>query len=160
MVMSVAFVAAAVSQVYVPWPDWHIYLLACGVLSILVVLDAIDRQAPLSTTLLHAIGALLFAPLVVPRWYAVRPLKPGQWRKGGADTHFFMAFGVLTVVFTGISAACNFINCGPDSGFELIINAGFAVAGTAFIMSMAAHKERVFEKGPVAVREQAEKVKR
>src|SRR5262249_34962802 len=139
---------AIVAQVYIPWPDWHVYMAECGILALWLSLDAIQRRASFGSALVHTAGALILAPLVIPRWYANRPLKVGEWRKGGADANFFLAFGILTVVFTGVSAASNFLAFGPERGFELIINSGFSVAGTALVLSLLARQERVFERGP------------
>jgi hypothetical protein len=148
LVMSTAFLAGLLAQVYVPFPDWHVYLVECAVFATWLICDAAMRRAKVGTALTYAAMALLLAPLAIPRWYANRPLRPGEWRKGGSEANFFTAFGVMTLIFTGVSAAVNFINFGPEKGFELIINSGFAVAGIALVMSLIARKERVFEKGP------------
>jgi hypothetical protein len=148
LVMSTAFLGAVLAQVYVPWPDCRLYILECGFLALCLSIDAIQRRAGFASALGHAAAALVLAPLVMARWYAHRPLKPGEWRKGGADANFFFAFGILTVFFTGVSAASNFLTFGPEQGFELIINSGFSVAGTAFVLAMLARQERVFERGP------------
>jgi hypothetical protein len=121
-----------------------------------------ERKTRAWNTLGWAAAALVLAPIVVPRWYANRPLKSGETRKGGVDANFFTAFGIITVLYTGVSAACNFLAYGPDRGFELIINAGFAVAGTGLVLGLAAKQEKIMEKGPAAspalVRQKVEEV--
>ena len=150
MVMCTAFLGAILSQVFIPFPDVNVYFLECGLLAAWLVADAFERKASFGTTVLWAALALVLAPIVVPRWYANRPLKSDEWRKGGTDTNFYNAFGLVTVMFTGVSAACSFLNFGPEHGFELIINAGFSVAGTAFVLALATKQESVFEKGKAA----------
>lgn len=149
--MTLAVIGALLSQVFIPFPDSNIYFLECGVLAAWVISDAWERKAKLGQTLGWGAAALMFAPLVVPRWYANRPLKAGEMRKGGVDSNFYTAFGIVTVLFTGVSAACNFIAFGPDRGFELIINSGFAVAGMGLVLGLAAKQEKVTEKGPAIV---------
>ncbi|HEY9792617.1 MAG TPA: hypothetical protein V6D22_19610 [Candidatus Obscuribacterales bacterium] len=148
LVMSTAFLGAVLAQVYVPWPDWRLYLMECAFFAFCLSIDAINRRAGFANALGHTAAALVLAPLVIPRWYAHRPLKPHEWRKGGADANFYLAFGILTVFFTGISAASNFVTFGPERGFELIVNSGFAVAGTALVLSLLARQDRVSERGP------------
>lgn len=147
MVMCTAFLGAILSQVFIPFPDVNIYFLECGLLTAWLVADAFERKAPIRTTILWTALALVLAPIVIPRWYANRPLKTDEWRKGGTDTNFYNAFGLVTVMFTGVSAACSFLSFGANHGFELIINAGFSVAGTAFVLALATKQEAVFEKG-------------
>ena len=156
LVMSTAFLGALLAQVYVPLPDWHIYFVESSIFAAWLLVDAAARRAKFTSALTHALAAFILAPLVVARWYACRPLRPGEWRKGGMDANFFTAFGVMTVIFTGVSASCNFLNFGPDRGFELIINSGFSVAGTALVMAMMVRQERVFEKGPNSLSSNAE----
>lgn len=150
LVMSTAFLAALLSQVYLPAPDWHLYFIECFTFAAWVLLDGIIRRASAKSVAGYVLSTAILAPLAVARWYACRPLLPGEWRKGGMDANFFMAFGVITVVFTGVSAASSFLNFGPDRGFELIINSGFSVAGTAIIMGMLTRKDRLYEKGPAS----------
>jgi hypothetical protein len=147
MMMSLSFLGAILSQVYVPLPDIQVYFVECAFFASLVLVDAIDRKAGLGTTLLYFLSSLILAPLAVPRWYANRPLKCNECRKGGVHTNFLNAFAILTVVFTGVSAACNFLSFGPDRGFELIINSGFCVAGTALVLGLIVRQESVLEKG-------------
>jgi hypothetical protein len=148
LLICTAFLGGLAAQVYVPKPDGHLYLIECSIFAAWLVSDAISRRAKFTPTLVHALAAILLAPLVIPRWYAHRPLQPNEWRKGGIDSNFFTAFGVMTVIFTGVSAACNFLNFGPEHGFELIINAGFSVAGVALLLGLVSRKEAVFERGP------------
>jgi hypothetical protein len=148
LVMATAFLGGLMAQVYVPLPDWHMYFLECAIFAAALLVDAAFRRTRISSALLYFCGSLVLAPIVVARWYANRPLRPGEWRKGGSEANFFTAFGIITIFFTGVSAACNLLNFGSEHGFELIINSGFAVAGVAIITSLMARKERVFEKGP------------
>lgn len=156
MVMTLAFLGALLSQVYVPFPDTNIYFLVSGILAAWMVSDAIERKAKFSTIMGWMFAALVLAPIVIPRWYANRPLKAGEWRKGGVDANFFTAFGIITLLYTGVSAACNFLAFGPDRGFELIINSGFAVAGTGLVLGLAAKQEKITEKGPAMVGQKVE----
>jgi hypothetical protein len=147
MMMCLSFLGAILSQVYIPLPDIQVYFVECAFFASLVLVDAIDRRAGLGTTLLYFVSSLILAPLAVPRWYANRPLNFGECRKGGVHTNFLNAFAIVTVVFTGVSAACNFLSFGPDHGFELIINSGFCVAGTALVLGLIAKQASVMEKG-------------
>jgi hypothetical protein len=156
MVMVLAFMGALLSQVFIPFPDINIYFLESGLLAAWLVSDAWERKAKAKNAFGWAAAALVLAPIVVPRWYANRPLKAGETRKGGSDSNFYTAFGIVTVLFTGVSAACNFLAFGPDRGFELIINSGFAVAGLGLVLGLAAKQDKVTEKGPVAVRAEME----
>jgi hypothetical protein len=159
--MTLAFLGAVLSQVFIPFPNYSIYLLECGILAAWLVSDALERRTRAWNAVGWAAAALVLAPIVVPRWYANRPLKTGETRKGGSEANFFTAFGIVTLLFTGVSAACNFLSYGPDRGFELIINAGFAVAGTGLVLGLAAKQEKIMEKGPAAapalVRQKVEK---
>jgi hypothetical protein len=148
LVMSTAFLGALLSQVYVPVPGWQVYFVASMTFAAWLLLDGVIRRASISTMAAYALFTMILAPLSVARWYACRPLLPGEWRKGGMDANFYTAFGLVTLVFTGISAASNFVNFGPDRGFELIINSGFCVAGTAIVMGLMVRKDRLYEKGP------------
>jgi hypothetical protein len=154
LVMVLAFMGALLSQVFVPFPDINIYFLESGLLAAWLVSDAWERKAKATNAFGWAAAALVLAPIVVPRWYANRPLKAGETRKGGSDSNFYTAFGILTVLFTGVSAACNFLAFGPDRGFELIINSGFAVAGMGLVLGLAAKQDKVTEKGPALVARQ------
>jgi hypothetical protein len=156
IVMLLAFIGALLSQVYIPFPDVNIYFLECALLAAWVVSDGYERKVKATRALAWAAAALVLAPVVVPRWYANRPLKAGETRKGGGDSNYYTAFGIVTVVFTGVSAACNFLAFGPDRGFELIINSGFAVAGTALVLGLAAKQDKILEKGPALVARRAE----
>lgn len=148
MLMVVAFMVALKAQVFVPFPDVNIYFLECALLAAWIVSDAYDRKVKVTKAIGWAAAALLMAPVVVPRWFANRPLKAGETRKGGGDSNFYTAFGIITIVFTGVSAACNLLAFGPDRGFELIINSGFAVAGIALVLGLAAKQDKVLEQGP------------
>jgi hypothetical protein len=160
MVMVLAFMGALLSQVFIPFPDVNIYFLECALLAAWVISDAYERKVKVTKALGWAAASLILAPVVVPRWYANRPLKAGETRKGGGDSNYYTAFGIVTVLFTGVSAACNFLAFGPDRGFELIINSGFAVAGTALVLGLAAKQDKILEKGPAlaAVRREMEEV--
>jgi hypothetical protein len=147
VVFSLTFLAGLASQVYIPLPDVQVYFLECAFFSALIICDAILRRATFSQTLMYTAAALVMAPLAVPHWYANRPLKPGEVRKGGGDVNFLNAFAIVTVMFTGVSAACSFLSFGSEHGFELIINAGFCVAGTALVAGLITRKERVLETG-------------
>lgn len=154
--MTLAFLGALLSQVYIPFPDVNIYFLESGLLAAWLISDALERKAKVWSTLGWGVAALVLAPIVVPRWYANRPLKTGEFRKGGSDANYFTAFGIITLLYTGVSAACNFLAYGPDRGFELIINSGFAVAGTALVLGLACKQEKVLEKGPAMVGQKVE----
>jgi hypothetical protein len=154
MVMALAVMGALLSQVFIPFPDSNIYFLESGLLAAWLISDAFERKAKLGEVLGWAAAALVMAPIVVPRWYANRPLRAGETRKGGVDSNFYTAFGIVTVLFTGVSAACNFIAFGPDRGFELIINSGFAVAGLGLVLGLAAKQDKVTEQGPALVARQ------
>lgn len=156
ILMSIAVLAGLLAQVYIPFPDWHLYLTECAVFSCLLIVDAAMRRVRPSTAIANTLAALVLAPLVVPRWYANRPLLPGEFRKYGTDSNFFTAFGIITVFFTGVSAASNFMNFGPDRGFEFIINAGFCVAGVGLILSLATRQDRALEKGATVSAEEVE----
>ena len=158
LVMMLAFVGALLSQVYIPFPDVNIYFLESGVLAAWLVADAIERRAKFTTTLGWTLAALLMAPVIIPRWYANRPLKAGECRKGGVDANYFTAFGIITLLYTGVSAACNFLAFGPDRGFELIINSGFAVAGTGLVLGLACRQDKVTEMGPKLLGQKVEEV--
>lgn len=158
VVMALALMGALLSQVYIPFPDTNIYFLESGILAAWLVSDALERKAKFSNVLGWALAALVLAPVVVPRWYANRPLKAREMRKGGVDSNFYTAFGVITVLYTGVSAACNFLAFGPDRGFELIINAGFAVAGTGLVLGLAARQDKIVEKAPVLTAAKEERV--
>lgn len=148
LVMCSAFLGALFAQVYIPIPDSHVFFVVNAVLAGFLVLDASYRRIRLSNTLGWMLAAMVLAPLVVPRWWANRPLLPGETRKGGVDSNFFTAFAIVTLIYTGTSAACSFLNFGAEHGFELIINSGFAVAGVAWVVGLATKKEEKFESGP------------
>lgn len=147
MVMSVMFLCGVLSQVYVPLPDVQVYFFECAFFTVILMADAMYRKASFSSTLAYGLASLVLAPLAVPHWFANRPLKPGECRKGGVDANFFNAFALLTVAYTGASAACNFLSYGPEHGFELIVNSGFAVAGTALVMALITRQEQLLETG-------------
>jgi hypothetical protein len=147
IVMCTAFLGGLLAKIYVPVPDGHLYLIECSIFGAWLAADAIYRRAKFVPTLAHATAAIFLAPLVIPRWYANQPLQTGEWRKGGTESNFFTAFGVITLVFTGVSACCNLSSFGPEHGFELIINSGFSVAGVALLLGLVSKKERVFERG-------------
>jgi len=148
MIMVLAVTGALLCQVYVPYPDINIYFVESTILAAWLVADAIDRQAKFPATAAWAIASFVLAPITIPHWYAHRRLKAGECRHGGVDSNFFTAFGITTLLYTGVSAACNFLVFGPDKGFELIINCGFAVAGTGLILGLVSKQEKVTEMGP------------
>lgn len=137
--------------VYIPSdPDY--YFLLSGILAAWVVADAFERRYNLAQAFGWAFGSVLLAPIVVPRWYATRKLLSGEERKGGTDANYLKAFGIVTLMYTGLSCALSFLNFGSNHGFELIIHAGFSVAGTAFVLGLVARKESVTETGrPVSL---------
>ena len=137
--------------VYIPCdPDY--YFLLSGILAAWVVADALQRRYNLVQAFGWAFGSVLLAPIVVPRWYATRKLRCGEERKGGIDANYLKAFGIVTLMYTGLSCALSFLNFGSNHGFELIIHAGFSVAGTAFVLGLVARKESVTETGrPVSI---------
>jgi hypothetical protein len=147
LVMALAVIGGVCSQVYVNFPEPNVYLLVTGVLTAWLISDAMDRGLNWLSIMSWSLFSFFLAPIVVPRWYASRPLKNGEMRKGGNDANFFNAFGLITVVFTGVSAALNFMDFGSNRGFEIIINAGFAVAGTAFVLALSTRRDSITETG-------------
>ena len=158
-VMTLALLGGIITQAFIPFTDVHVYFMECAVLAIIVLADALHRRTNIVKALGYFLASLVLAPLAVARWYADRPLRHDETRKGGFHTNFFNAFALLTLMFTGVSAACNFLAFGPDRGFELIINGGFAVVGTALVMALAAKQDMVLEKGPKSLSKNAESSK-
>ena len=147
LIMASLIVYGIFAQVYVNFAEANFYFLVTGILTAWLVADSIDRNCKFGHMVLWIVSSLLLAPIVVARWYSTRKLLPGEVRKFGADANFFNAFGVITLIFTGVSAALNFIDFGGNRGFEIIINSGFAVAGTAIVMAIASRRESVTETG-------------
>lgn len=146
LIMCTAVSGAMLAGVYIP-SDPQYYFLLSGILAAWVVADAIERRYNPLQTFSWAFGSILLAPLVVPRWYATRKLKVGEERKGGRDANYLQAFGIVTVMYTGLSCALNFLNFGSNGGFELIIHTGFAAAGCALVMGLNCRQESVTETG-------------
>ena len=160
LIMCAAVVGGLVSQVYVPFPDSNIYFLESGIFTAWLVADALERRSKLWQIFVWAFFSLLLCPIVVPRWYANRPLKALELRRGGTDSNFFNAFGLVTTSFTGVSATINFMAFGANRGFELIINSGFAVAGIAFVLALSTRRDSITEMGkPLSAEPVAERVK-
>lgn len=146
LIMCTSVLGALLAGVYIPTqPDY--YFLLSGILAAAVVSDALGRKYNLAQVFGWAFGSVLLAPVVVPRWYATRRLRTGEERKGGSDANYLKAFGMVAIMFTGMSCALNFLNYGANNGFELIIQTGFSVAGTAWVLSIISRKESVTETG-------------
>jgi hypothetical protein len=146
LIMCTSALGAFLTGVYMPSdPDY--YFLLSGILSAWVVADACERRYNLVQTFAWAFASLLLAPIVVPRWYATRKLLTGEDRKGGTDCNYLKAFGIVTLMYTGLSCALSFLNFGSNHGFELIIHTGFAAAGCAFVLGLVSRKESVTETG-------------
>lgn len=146
LIMCTAVLGAMLAGVYIP-SDPQYYFLLSGILAAWVVADASERRYNPLQTFGWAFGSILLAPLVVPCWYATRKLKMGEERKGGRDANYLKAFGIVTVMYTGLSCALNFLNFGSNCGFELIIHTGFAAAGCALVMGLNCRQESVTETG-------------
>lgn len=146
LILCTSVLGALLTGVYIPSdPDY--YFLLSGILAAWVVADAFERRYSLGQTFAWAFASLLLAPVVVPRWYATRKLQTGEERKGGTDANYLKAFGIVTVMYTGLSCALSFLNFGSNHGFELIIHTGFAAAGCAFVLGLVSRKESVTETG-------------
>jgi hypothetical protein len=148
--MCLALSAALVVPVFVPAPASDVYLLEGALLGAWLVSDAVERQAKSVDAVMWGLAAVVLSPIVIPRWYAQRPLKAGECRKGGWDCNFFNAFGAITLMFAGVSAALNHLTFGYSSSFELIANTGLATAGMAFVLALFARDEKVCEQGRLA----------
>lgn len=78
------------------------FLIVAGVLALFVAIDAYRRR---DQWLLWGLGTFLLAVIVLPLWYAKRPLMAGERREGGTGWNVLKNFAILwTIVMLIVTA--------------------------------------------------------
>jgi hypothetical protein len=87
------------------------YLIAGLFAAIWTGLDAYSRR---SNVALYAVGAFLFAPMVVPIWIASRPLRTGETREGGRAWNVLRNFAITWTILMAIAAFVGLLAAGKS----------------------------------------------
>lgn len=112
------------------------YFIIFGLLTIWVVIDGIKRKLGAKTAL-WAIGTFLLGVIILPIYFAERPLKAGEVREGGLAWNVLKNFALtwtLLIVAIGISAMGAASSTAPTSDAE----AAGAAIGTGIVFMILA----------------------
>ena len=133
-------------------------------ISFWVFLDA--RKRKMDQPVLWAIGSCILMIVVIPFYFAKRPLKDGEMREGGTGwnvTKYFAIFWTLFMFVAGVAgmmAAGNVVNkassdaeqvgaaIGTAMGFGMILGLWFVVIVGALVIGLFLKKSSLVEKGP------------
>jgi hypothetical protein len=124
--------------------------------------DARSRQA---NSLAWAIGTLLLMAIVLPIYYAVRPLKRGERRKGGRGWNVLRNFALAWTAMMAVAGVAGFLSVamataslnseGERIGAAIGVIAGIGFMGALWFFPVVAAvllgfmlKENVVEEGP------------
>jgi hypothetical protein len=85
------------------------FLIVAGVLGLFVGIDAYRRR---DQWLLWGFGTFILAVVVMPLWYAKRPLMAGERREGGTGWNFLKNFAILWTIVMLIVTAWSTVGMG------------------------------------------------
>jgi hypothetical protein len=113
------------------------YVIIFGLLTLYVVIDGSRRNLGAMKTALWAIGTFLLGVIVLPIYFAKRPLRPNEVREGGFAWNVLKNFALtwtILLVAIGISAISTAAGTNASSDAEA---AGVAI-GTGFVFVILA----------------------
>jgi hypothetical protein len=140
------------------------YWVLNAIVALWVLLDA--RARKMDHAIIWAIGTFLIMIIVVPLYFAKRPLKAGEIREGGTAWNVIKAFAILWTVFMlaagsagMMKASQSAITAGSDAekagaaigtalGMGMIMGLWFVVIAGALVLGLFLKKSSVVEKGP------------
>jgi len=114
------------------------YFIIFGLLTVWAAIDAYSRKLGAAKTALWAIGTFLLGVIVLPIYFAKRPLKANQVREGGFAWNVLKNFALtwtILMVAISISAISAAAGTNVKSGAEA---AGAAVGMVIVIVTLAA----------------------
>ena len=129
-----------------------------------VFFDARSRK--MEQPILWGIGTLLLMIIVIPFYFAKRPLKTGEIREGGTGWNVIKTFAIFWTVtmfvagIMGMNAASNVVTkassnaeqagaaIGTALGFGMILGLWFMVVVGALVIGLFLKKSSIIEEGP------------
>lgn len=112
------------------------YLVLYGILAIWAFVDAKKRKA---NAILWAVGTLLLGPIILPFYFAKRPLKAGEVREGGTAWNVLKNFAFLWTILMVVAAIWYMVVVSEHSStFQSGAERAGAVIGTAIGLGMIA----------------------
>jgi hypothetical protein len=138
------------------------YVIIFGLLTLYVVIDGSKRRLGAAKTILWAIGTFLLGVIVLPIYFARRPLKVNEVREGGLAWNVLKNFALtwtILIVAVGISAisAASQTNGNPDAGvalgagiivFVILAIAWFFPMVGALVLGYFLKNSAIVERGP------------
>jgi len=134
------------------------------VIALWVFFDARSRK--MDQSVLWGIGTLLIMILVIPFYFAKRPLKDGEVREGGAAWNVIKSFALFWTLLmfvagvSGMMAVGSVVNSaksgaeqagaaiGTAIGMGMIMGLWFVVLVGALVIGLFLKKSSIVEKGP------------
>ena len=112
------------------------YLILCGILALWAFVDAKKRKA---NAILWAVGTLLLGPIVLPFYFAKRPLKAGELREGGTWWNILKNFAIFWTILMAVAAIWGMVAVSEHSStFQSEAERAGAAIGTALGLGMIA----------------------
>ena len=140
------------------------YWLLNVAIALWVFFDARSRK--MDQPVLWAIGTAILMIVVIPFYFAKRPLKDGEVREGGTAWNVIKSFAIFWTLFmfiagvAGMMAVSNVVNkassgaeqagaaIGTALGMGMIIGLWFVVIVGALVIGLFFKKSSIVEKGP------------
>jgi low temperature requirement protein LtrA len=107
------------------------YVIIFGLLTLYVVMDGIRRNLGAAKTILWAIGTFLLGVVVLPIYFAKRPLRANEAREGGFAWNILKNFA-LTWTILMVAISITVINAASQTN----VNSGAEAAGAALGMGI------------------------
>lgn len=112
------------------------YLILYGILAIWAFVDAKKRKA---NAVLWAVGTLLLGPIILPFYFAKRPLKAGEVREGGTAWNVLKNFAIFWTILMAVAAIWGMVAVSEHlSTFQSEAERAGAAIGTALGLGMIA----------------------
>jgi hypothetical protein len=112
------------------------YLILYGILAIWAFVDAKKRQA---NAILWAAGTLLLGPIILPFYFAKRPLKAGEVREGGTAWNVLKNFAIFWTILMVVAAIWGMVAVSEHSStLQSEAEKAGAAIGTALGLGMIA----------------------
>lgn len=103
------------------------YLIFNVILGTWLLIDASRRKVGGGTIVMYVIGAVVLSVLVVPFYVALRPLKAGETRDGGAAWNVLKWFALLWTVGWALFTANVFLDLLPLAAESVGGTVGFGI---------------------------------
>lgn len=137
------------------------YLIVTGLLLVWIVRDSKARRA---NVLGWSIGTLLLPVIVVPAYFAARPLKEGEVREGGKGWNLLKNFSIIWTLLMAVAALWGLVGVSQQAptsdaeqvGFALGTTLGLGMMGAiwffpvlgALVLGLLVKKSSLIERGP------------